>query len=94
MIKDYNFFWVLNNRKVKWSSDWISYFFKMLSFRTDTYLENICAENIGSFRYLFFNAENSLETKIVSIDFSTYRRLIKKRKKVWRDDKRKRVKNF
>ena len=39
LVKDCNFFWVLNNGKFKQSSDWIHYFFNTLSFTTDKYLD-------------------------------------------------------
>ena len=53
----------------------INYFSNTLSFTTDTYLETLSAEDIESFRYLHFNTKNSIETKIVYTDVSTYRRL-------------------
>ena len=76
--------------------DRIHYFFNNLSFRTDRYLENLSAEDIESFRYLHFNIENRIDTKIFYIDFSTYRRLTTEQKKIHRPDKRrrKRDKNF
>lgn len=73
-------FGVLHNGKVKPSSNWIHYFFNKLSFRTDTYLEALGAEDIESFRYLYFDVENSLKTKIVYTDFSKYKRLTTKQK--------------
>ena len=43
-IKDYNFYWVLGNGKVKQSSDWVHYFFNTLSFRINTYFETVKCE--------------------------------------------------
>ena len=43
-IKDYNFCWVLGNRKVKQSSDWVHYFFNTLSFGINTYFETVKCE--------------------------------------------------
>ena len=62
--------------------DGIHYFFNTFSFRTNTCLENLSAEDIESFRYLHFNIKNRTETKIVCIDFSTYRRLTTEQKKL------------
>ena len=62
--------------------DGIHYFFNTFSFRINTYLENLSAEDIESFRYLHFNIKNRIETKIVCIDFTTYRRLTTEQKKV------------
>ena len=61
--------------------DRMHYFFNTFSFRTETYLENLSAEDIESFRYLHFNFKNRIETKIAYIDFSTYRRLTTEEKK-------------
>ena len=59
----------------------IHYFFNRLSFRTNTYLETLSAEDIESFRHLHFNVKNRLETNIVYADDSTYRRLTTEQKK-------------
>ena len=94
-IKDYNFWGVLNNGKVKQSSDWIHYFFNTESFRINTYLETLSAEDIESFRYLHFNTKNRIQTKTVYTDFSTYRKLTTEQKKfaalIKEDEKRTRV---
>ena len=67
----------------------------MSSFRIDTYLETLSAEDIQSFSYLDFNTENRIETKTFYTDFSTYRRLTKEQKKIAilikEDKKRKRI---
>ena len=64
----------------------------MLSFRTNTYLETLSAEDIESFRYLHFNVANRLETNIVYADDSKYRRLTTEQKKfavmIKKDEKR------
>ena len=61
--------------------DRIHYFLNKLSFRINTYLENLSAEDLESFRYLHLNIENRIETKFFYIDFGTYRRLTTEPKK-------------
>ena len=61
--------------------DRIHYFLNKLSFRINTYLENLSAEDLESFRYLHLNIEKKIETKFFYIDFSTYRRLTTEQKK-------------
>ena len=91
-IKNYNFGGVLNNGKVKQSSDRIHYFFNMLSFTINTYLETLSVEDIESLRYLHFNTGNRIDTKMFYTDFSTYRRLTTEQKKftvLIKEDKKK-----
>ena len=93
--KRLQFFCVLNSGSVKQSSDCMHYFFKALSFRTNTYLETLSAEDIESLRYLQSNVENRLDTKIVYTDISTYRRLTTAQEKfavmIKEDEKRIRI---
>ena len=95
LSKRLQFFCVLNSGSVKQSSDCIHYFFKTLSFRTNTYLETLSAEDIESLRYLQSNVENRLDTKIVYTDISTYRRLTTEQEKfavmIKEDEKRIRI---
>ena len=51
------------NEKVKQSDNWIQCFFNTSSFKINTYLETLSAEDIEYFRYLHFNTKNRIETK-------------------------------
>ena len=83
------------NEKVKQSDNWIHYFFNTSSFKINTYLETLSAEDIESFRYLHFNTRDRIETKNVYTDLSTYRRLTTEQKKfavlIKEDEKRIRI---